>query len=180
MKTDIHNYIAVNTSDDVILFTEDVVAIAKAAGYTPVEVNTEKPWGSYVKFDAQDANTFIAEFFPELSPLEARLGDEAAELSPKILVVSAGQRLSWQYHDRRAERWVFLTDGAYHKSLTDEQGTACIAKAGTEVQFARGERHRLVGLESGFAVVAEIWQHTDGQNLSDEDDIIRLEDDYSR
>lgn len=181
MKTDLQNYIIANTSGgDEGSFIDKIVAISRAAGYTPVEINTDKPWGSYVKFDGQDANVFIAEFFPALSPLEARSGDEAAELSPKILVVSPKQRLSWQYHNRRAERWVFLTDGAYYKSLSDEQGALEHVTAGAEVQFVCGERHRLVGLENEFAVVAEIWQHTDGQNLSDEDDIVRLQDDYSR
>ena len=31
-----------------------------------------------------------------------------------------------------------------------------------------------------FAVVAEIWQHTDPEHPSDEDDIIRLQDDFGR
>ena len=31
-----------------------------------------------------------------------------------------------------------------------------------------------------YAVVAEIWIHTDKNNLSDEDDIVRLESDYDR
>lgn len=180
MKTNLQNYITASTAADATSFMNDVITIAQAAGYTPVEINTDKPWGAYVKFDGANADTFIAEFFPGLSPLEARLGDETAELSPKILVVSPGQRLSWQYHNRRAERWIFLTDGAYRKSLSDEQGAVEYATAGAEVQFACGERHRLVGLENGFAVVAEIWQHTDRQNLSNEEDIVRLEDDYSR
>ena len=31
-----------------------------------------------------------------------------------------------------------------------------------------------------YAVVAEIWIHTDKDNLSDEEDIVRLEVDYDR
>jgi hypothetical protein len=40
-------------------------------------------------------------------------------------------------------------------------------------------RHRLVGL-GDWGVLAEIWQHTDLQNPSDEEDIVRLQDDYGR
>ena len=31
-----------------------------------------------------------------------------------------------------------------------------------------------------FGVVAEIWQHTDLNNPSDENDIVRIQDDYGR
>jgi mannose-6-phosphate isomerase len=36
-----------------------------------------------------------------------------------------------------------------------------------------------VGLED-YAVVAEIWQHSDADNPSDENDIVRLQDDFGR
>ena len=48
-----------------------------------------------------------------------------------------------------------------------------------EIILQQGERHRLVGL-SDYAVIAEIWQHTDATNPSDEDDIVRLQDDFGR
>ena len=41
------------------------------------------------------------------------------------------------------------------------------------------ERHRIVGLNN-HSIIAEIWIHIDLNNPSDEDDIIRLQDDYSR
>lgn len=157
-----------------------VVDSAKNDGYTVVEVNDAKPWGVYIRFAAEDANRFVETFFPGLSPEEARLGIVDAELSPKILFVSPKQRLSWQFHDRRAERWHFLTNGGYYKSTHDEQGDLQYAATGTIVQFQKGERHRLVGLDNGFTMVAEIWQHTDPDVPSDEEDIVRLQDDYRR
>ena len=36
-----------------------------------------------------------------------------------------------------------------------------------------------IGLND-FAVLAEIWQHTDPENPSNEDDIVRISDDYGR
>lgn len=150
------------------------------AGYKIVELNDQKPWGAYVRIDSEQADEFVGEFFPGLTPIQARLGVKTAELSPKILIVSPGQRLSWQYHNRRAERWAFLTDGRYYKSASDEQGKPVSVTAGHVIQFAKGERHRLAGVEDSYTIVAEIWQHVDKNDLSDEDDIVRLADDYNR
>lgn len=149
-------------------------------GYTIVEINETKPWGAYARLANSDAPKFIEEFFPGLSLEDAQLGLTDAELSPKILIVSPSQRLSWQYHDRRAERWAFLTTGAYNKSISDEPGELEIAQPDNVVQFACGERHRLVGVKDRYTVVAEIWQHTNTSRPSDEDDIVRLIDDYQR
>lgn len=157
-----------------------IVGHVKDAEYTIVELNDQKPWGAYIRIDGKEADRFVAEFFPGLTLAEARLGVEDAELSPKILIVAPNQRLSWQYHDRRAERWTFLTDGAYNKSDTDDEGEVTRANPGDVVQFARSERHRLVGLNDAYVIVAEIWQHTDPSAMSDEDDIVRLADDYKR
>lgn len=159
----------------------DAISTAiNSGGYNIDELNQEKPWGAYFRIDSDQAERFIQEFFPGLSIEDARLGIDGAELSPKILLVSPAQRLSWQYHDRRAERWHFLNAGQYNKSTTDDEGEVYEAAVGTVVQFARGERHRLVAKQEGFTVVAEIWQHTDPSRPSDEDDIVRLADDYSR
>lgn len=43
----------------------------------------------------------------------------------------------------------------------------------------QGERHRLVGMD-GWGLVAEVWIHTDKDKLSDEADIVRLQDDTGR
>ena len=158
----------------------EVVAAVKSAGYTIVDLNDAKPWGAYIRMDGAQADRFIAEFFPGLTQDEARFGVADAELSPKLLIVAPKQRLSWQYHNRRAERWTFLTEGGYNKSSTDDEGDLVVAQPGTVVQFKTGERHRLVGVEGKYAIVAEIWQHTDSSQQSDEDDIIRLADDYQR
>jgi len=45
--------------------------------------------------------------------------------------------------------------------------------------FAAGERHRLVCLNKR-GVVAELWRHLDLQHPSDEEDIVRLQDDFGR
>ncbi len=48
-----------------------------------------------------------------------------------------------------------------------------------QIKLKQGERHRLIGLDD-FAVVSEIWQHTDPNHPSDENDIVRISDDYGR
>lgn len=159
---------------------DTIQSLGESNDYTVVERNDEKPWGAYLRLSNNDADKFVSEFFPGLSSTEARLGNDTAELSPKFLIVSPRHRLSWQHHDRRAERWAFLTEGGYHKSTTDDQGDLQTASAGDIVQFGKGERHRLVGAQHGYTIVAEIWQHIDDSMPSDENDITRLADDYQR
>lgn len=150
------------------------------AHFTIVERHDTKPWGAYIRISSSEAHKFIKDFFPGLSLKDAQLGVANAELSPKVLIVSPGQRLSWQYHNRRAERWSFITPGLFNKSQTDDLGDVNSADTGEVVQFLRNERHRLVGRQDGYTIVAEIWQHTEANEPSDENDIIRLADDYKR
>lgn len=149
-------------------------------GFRSVEIDGVKPWGGYIRLANEDAEKFIDTFFPSISYEEAKLGNPEAELSPKILIVEPGKRLSWQKHDRRAECWTFLTNGALYRSDDDEQGEKTKMNAGNFVQLKAGERHRLVGDDNELTIVAEIWQHTDKDNLSNEDDIVRIQDDFQR
>lgn len=101
-------------------------------------------------------------------------------VSPKILVVAPGKRLSWQYHHRRSERWKVI--GGYAgvvQSFTDDETEIKNYHEGDVIRLQKGERHRLVGLDA-WGIIAEIWEHTDSNNPSNEDDIIRLQDDFGR
>ena len=101
-------------------------------------------------------------------------------LSPKILCVSPGKKLSWQYHHRRSELWKLIEgEAAYKKSDTDEEGDLHIMELKKTLTLKKGERHRLIGLHE-WGIIAEIWQHTNAENPSDEDDIVRLLDDFGR
>lgn len=173
--------IDLTASRPMYLIVDELIRYSHAAGLVIDDIDMHKPWGSYIRFEGAGADIFIEQFFPGLSPEEARLGLSGVSLSPKFLLVSPGEMLSWQYHDRRAERWAYVTEGAYYKSDTDDEGVLHHSKAGDVVQFQQGERHRLVGLAgSTYTLVAEIWQHTDPDQLSDEDDIVRLADKYQR
>lgn len=167
------------TREKQAIFAE-IIAAAQTVGYELFETDLVKPWGGYIRFVDANANQFINEFFPEIDPIDARLGQAGATLSPKILLAAPEQRLSWQYHHRRAERWKFLSPGGFSASPGDEQGEPTQASPGESLQIAQGERHRLIGGTAMYTVVAEIWQHTDPENLSDEADIVRVQDDYQR
>jgi mannose-6-phosphate isomerase len=137
----------------------------------------DRPWGGFFVIQENQIGRFIAKFFPFL------VIDEDAEkqkLSPKILVVAPEKRLSWQYHDRRAEIW--RVEGGTVGVITsenDEESQIQVLNTGDLIQLKQGERHRLIGLD-GWGMVAEIWQHTDPQNPSNEADIYRLQDDFGR
>ena len=104
----------------------------------------------------------------------------AGKLSPKVLLVAPHQRLSWQYHHRRAEIWqVVQGPVGVATSDTDTQGEVKNLQVGERIVLRQGERHRLVGLHD-WGVLAEIWQHTDANQPSDEDDIVRVQDDFGR
>ncbi|MCL2869326.1 sugar phosphate nucleotidyltransferase [Candidatus Saccharibacteria bacterium] len=153
-------------------FLDSITTLLVKSGYKITEVNSDKPWGAYFCVDKADMSKFLKEFFPDI-----KLN---GELSAKILVVSPGHRLSWQYHNKRSEQWKFLHDGAYYSSDSDEYNKLQKAKVGDRAQFVCGQRHRLVGADNAYTVVAEIWRHVDVQNPSTEADVVRLSDDYNR
>jgi mannose-6-phosphate isomerase-like protein (cupin superfamily) len=136
-----------------------------------------RPWGGFFVIDETDAEKFVQLYFPHLTIEDLKI---AGKLSPKILVVAPEKRLSWQYHHRRAEIWKLIGGIAgVVTSNTDEQKEVQQLNIGDIIQLKQGERHRLIGL-SGWGIVAEIWRHTDPSNPSDEEDIVRLEDDFGR
>jgi mannose-6-phosphate isomerase len=137
-----------------------------------------RPWGGFFVIDEFLAEHFITLYFPHLNAADLSI---AGKLSPKILVVAPEQRLSWQYHHRRAEIWKLIGGVAgVVISDTDEQGPLKKLSMGEIVQLKQGQRHRLVGMPEGWGVLAEIWRHTDANNPSDENDIVRVQDDFGR
>ena len=80
--------------------------------------------------------------------------------------------MSWQFHNRRAEIWhVYKGSAGIIRSDTDIENEMEVYNEGDQIVLQQGERHRLIGLDD-CCVVAEIWQHTDANHPSDEDDII--------
>lgn len=142
-----------------------------------ISIDAERPWGGFFVIGQTQTAHFIEHYFPELPQQDIERG---GRLSPKILVVEPGKRLSWQYHNRREELWKVITGPVgVITSMTNEQGPAREVAMGETVQFSTLVRHRLIGLQD-WGVVAEIWQHTDPTNPSEESDIVRVSDDFGR
>ena len=149
----------------------------ESRGFTVVASDGDRPWGGFLVIAEDQARDFIRSFFPDLDPDAFGSG---VRLSPKFLLVAPGARLSWQYHHRRSEIWRALSGRVgVVRSPTDEQGEVVELSPGDQVRLAKGERHRLVGLD-GWGILAEIWRHEDTANPSSEDDIVRVSDDYGR
>ena len=149
----------------------------KKLGFRIDKQDRTRPWGGFFVINETQAPLFIETYFPHLS-----LADFAGynKLSPKILLVAPHKRLSWQYHFRRAEIWKVVGGVAgVVISDTDEQTEVQKLPLGTIINLPKGQRHRLVGLDD-WGIIAEIWQHTDPENPSDEDDIVRVQDDFGR
>lgn len=156
---------------------EEVETYLKKMGYTVTSKDTNRPWGGFFVLDESQIRKFKSDFFDEVSMSEEQL---TQKLSPKFLLVAPGARLSWQYHFRRAELWKLIHgNSAISRSHSDELGPVEEMVTGEVISLEEGERHRLVGTDR-WGIVAEIWMHSDPANPSDEEDIVRLQDDYSR
>ena len=136
-----------------------------------------RPWGGFFVIEENQAQNFANIYFNGIDTNDLKI---SGKLSPKILVVAPDKRLSWQYHHRRAEIWkVIKGKVGVVTSDTDEEGVVNIFNEGDQIKLKQGERHRLIGLDD-WATLAEIWQHTDVNKPSDEEDIVRLQDDFGR
>ena len=142
-----------------------------------VSMDQSRPWGGFFVIAEHQAQAFANRYFEGLEVSSLKI---AGQLSPKILVVAPGKRLSWQYHHRRAEIWRIIKGQAgIIRSPNDTEGELEVLNVGDTITLQLGQRHRLIGLDD-YAVIAEIWQHTDANHPSDEDDIVRVQDDFGR
>ncbi|HET9850443.1 MAG TPA: hypothetical protein VFP35_02350 [Candidatus Saccharimonadales bacterium] len=156
---------------------QQAAAILLKKDFKFIDIDITRPWGFFLSVDESQAPQFIKEFYAGVDLADIKKG---LPLRPKFLGIAPGQRLSWQYHHRRSEIWRTLA-GSYDlvTSKTDKEEPPERVNEGEVVSIAQGTRHRGVGL-TGWALVAEIWQHTDLANPSNEDDIVRLQDDFGR
>jgi mannose-6-phosphate isomerase len=155
----------------------EIEKIIKSFGFIIKAKDYERPWGGFLVIDESQAQEFSNKFFEGIDVNTIKIG---GKLSPKILIVKPNTRLSWQYHNRRAEIWqVYKGSAGIIRSDSDIENEIKIYKEGDQIILQQGERHRLIGLDN-YSIVAEIWQHTDKNNPSDEEDIIRVQDDFGR
>ena len=121
---------------------------------------------------------FSNKFFNGLDVENLKIG---GKLSPKILIVKPYAKIVHGNTTKGVRKF-----GKYIKEkqvllevLQTQKMIWKIFNEGDQIILKREERHRLIGLKD-YAIVAEIWRHTDVGNPSDEDDIIRLKDDFGR
>lgn len=166
-----------SNADSKIEIFNKVQAYLDSKALKVVAKDFERPWGGFFVIDEALARQFAREFFPHIEIDDLKI---SGKLSPKILMVQPDKRLSWQYHHRRAEIWKLVAgEAGVVTSASDKEGSLHTLQLNEIIRLECGQRHRLVGLK-GWGMIAEIWQHTDEQNPSDEDDIVRVQDDFGR
>ena len=108
----------------------------------------ERPWGRY--FVLQDESNFKI----------------------KRIEVEPGQRLSYQYHNKRSELW-YVISGAGIVTVNDKKVKLNI---GSTIKINKRDKHRVENNGSENLVFIEIQTGS----YFGEDDIVRLDDDYNR
>jgi len=90
----------------------------------------------------------------------------------KRIEVNPGQRLSYQYHNKRSEVWVII-QGEGTVILNDNKINY---SKGDTIEISQGVKHRIENSGSEKTIFIEVQTGT----YFGEDDIVRLEDDYNR
>ena len=90
----------------------------------------------------------------------------------KQITVNPGQRLSYQYHEKRKECWT-IVKGMSTIILNDEK---VFRNQGVSITIALGAKHRIINETDKPLVFIEVQT---GESF-EEEDIIRIEDDYGR
>ncbi len=90
----------------------------------------------------------------------------------KKITVNPGERLSYQYHQKRSEVWT-ITQGEAYMLLNDELQ---LYTYGDTIRIPQGVKHRVENKSSEDLIFIEVQYGT----YFGEDDIIRIEDDYNR
>ena len=90
--------------------------------------------------------------------------------SVKLLHVEPGKKLSLQYHGHRSEFWRVLS-GSGTVRIGDE---VLQANEGDEFFIPQGAKHRIMTTDEELHIL-ELWL-----GEGDENDIVRLEDEYGR
>ena len=118
------------------------------AELTELPATVHRPWGTYATLRQEDG------------------------YQVKRITVAPGQKLSLQYHHKRAEHWV-VTQGQAIIQVGDEEFST---SPGDYRYIPLGEKHRLTNIGETELVLIEVQV---GSYLG-EDDIVRLDDVYGR
>ena len=98
--------------------------------------------------------------------------ESSSDYKIKKIEVNEGQRLSYQYHNKRAETWVIIS-GVCKVTINDVTNEF---KEGDTIKIPLGAKHRIENIKNEKLVFIEIQT---GEYFG-EDDIVRIQDDYNR
>ena len=122
-----------------------------------------RPWGSF-----ETLFTYHA-----ISPLERSVAQDELNVSQvKRISVKPQQKLSLQFHNHRAEHWVVI-QGEIVAQVGDDFH---VLHRNQSIYIPTHVKHRIINNSN---TVAELIEVQIGSSV-DEDDIVRLEDDYGR
>jgi len=96
--------------------------------------------------------------------------NENEQCTVKLLYIKPGSRLSLQYHNKRQEFWKIIK-GSGTVEIQDKKSTL---SEGDNIFIPSGAKHRIQAGNSGCTVLEISY------GSFDEDDIVRIEDDYNR
>ena len=88
----------------------------------------------------------------------------------KLIYITPNRRLSLQYHIHRNEFWRIINGTAE----VEVDGKTFSVKEGDNISIGSKSHHRIKALASGCTVLEISYGHFD------EDDIVRIEDDFNR
>ena len=109
-------------------YFNQIEELIKSLGFRVVSKDFERPWGGFLVIDEDQAQDFSNQFFKGINIEELKI---SGKLSPKILIVNPESRLSWQYHNRRAEIWkVYKGEVGVIRSDDDTQNEMKIYRKG--------------------------------------------------
>jgi mannose-6-phosphate isomerase len=97
---------------------------------------------------------------------------EGATYKVKSIHVNPGKRLSYQRHQKRSEHW-YVTDGSGEVTL---DGKVQVVSRGSIIEIPQGMLHRISNTGSSELILIEVQTGS----YFGEDDIERIEDDFSR
>ena len=154
----VENLVIINTPDALLVAdrfkSQDVRLVVEAliestdVDLIELPATVSKPWGAYTNLKGE------------------------AGYQVKRITVAPGQKISLQYHDKRAEHWVVVKGKAIVQVGDEEFETG----PGEYRYIPLGEKHRLTNVGDDELVLIEVQV---GDYLG-EDDIVRLADEYSR
>lgn len=99
--------------------------------------------------------------------------DKGEEWYLKTIYVRPKRRLSLQYHNHRSERWVLVEGDATAVIIENGETKKIPLRVGETFIVYKGMTHRLFSKRGGTLVEVAV-------GTFDEEDIVRLEDDYGR